>query len=546
MDYFTISGQIVDIYQRQIYPGEVTVSSGRILSIQKVDSPSSPFFIMPGFVDAHIHIESSMLVPSEFARIAVRHGTVGTVSDPHEIGNVLGILGVEFMILNGKTVPFKFYFGAPSCVPATMFETAGAIIDQNDIIELLNRPDIKYLSEMMNWPAVLHRDKLVMDKIIAAQNADKPIDGHAPGLRGEDAQRYAAAGISTDHECTTLEEALDKLAAGMKIIIREGSAARNFEALIPLMRDYSDRLMFCSDDKHPDELLTGHINQLVRKSVKSGYSLFDVLQAACINPIKHYNLDIGTLLPGDAADFILVRNLQDFDIMATYIGGQKVYDVSEGPCFSAQPCSPINQFECLPISPAQISARIPGDEFRIIVAHDGEIHTSSLWCKITRNQQGEIIASPREDILKMVVVNRYQNAPPAVAFIRGFGLQHGAIASTIAHDSHNIIAVGTDDDLIVRAINLLIEHQGGICSVNHQEELVLPLPVAGLMSTLPGEEIALRYQQLDQAAKAMGSGLRAPFMTLSFMALLVIPELKLSDKGLFDGTRFEFVNLARK
>ena len=542
MENDQIRGLVVDIHRKRIYPGILNISDGRIQSITETDEKVSPFFILPGFIDAHVHIESSMLVPSEFARLAVRHGTVATVSDPHEIANVLGVKGVEFMIENGLTVPFKFYFGAPSCVPATTFETAGATIDLDDIRYLLDQPEILYLSEMMNWPGVLHRDPVVMDKINASLQLGKPVDGHAPGLMGSDALRYVEAGISTDHECYTLQEALDKLEAGMKIIIREGSAARNFEALIPLMEKYSEHLMFCSDDKHPDELITGHINELVRESVRLGYDLFDVLRVACVNPVDHYGLQVGVMRIGDPADFVMVRDLVNFEVLETYIDGNKVFG-EHGIGFSTSEPPILNRFDCQPISMGDIQISTPGQRMRIIEALDGEIITKSSRVPAFRNSEGALISNTEEDILKIVVVNRYQNAKPAVAFIRGFGLKTGAIASTIAHDSHNLIAVGANDEAIVKCINNLIEVQGGISVVSGSEEYTLPLPVAGLMSTRPGEEIAREYKRLDLAAKQMGSTLRAPFMTLSFMALLVIPELKLSDLGLFDGRSFAFADL---
>lgn len=536
-----IAGYIVDIPTRRIFPGLIHFHEGHIDTIEEVKDHVPKRYILPGFVDAHVHVESSMLVPSEFARLAVRHGTVASVSDPHEIANVLGMKGVQFMIDNGNEVPFKFYFGAPSCVPATKYETAGAEISVDDIIELMSRDDIKYLSEMMNWPGVLQRDESVMAKIEAAQSAGKPVDGHAPGLRGEQVRKYAQAGISTDHESFSMEEAQDKLAAGMKIIIREGSAAKNFEALIPLMNDHSDELMFCSDDKHPDELVNGHIQDLVRRALRKGYDLFDVLKAACINPVMHYGLNVGSLQTGDPADFIIVDSLADLNILGTYIDGEEVfngYDV----LFSRPEVSIINQFSCDPITTEDIDIMDQSDEFSVIEAMDGQLVTGSFREKILRNEEGKMISDPNRDILKIVVVNRYKKASPSVGFIRGFGLRSGAISSTVAHDSHNIIAVGVEDQAIVQSVNRLIEEKGGICVVDHLgHEECLPLPVAGLMSVGRGEDVAERYKMLDQKAKSLGSLLSSPFMTLSFMALLVIPQLKISDRGLFDGEKFEFV-----
>ncbi len=539
-----IAGYVVDIQARKVFPGVVIVREGRIFNVREVEDHVPERYILPGFIDAHIHIESTMMIPSEFARMAVRHGTVATVSDPHEIGNVLGIEGVEYMIDNGNQVPFKFYFGAPSCVPATSFETAGAEINVSDLRTLMARPEIKYLAEMMNWPGVLNRDAVVMKKIMVAQEAGKPVDGHAPGLIGDDARRYAEAGISTDHECYSLEEALDKLEAGMKIIIREGSAARNFDALIPLMTDYSQKLMFCSDDKHPDELMTGHINELVKRSLQKGFDLFDVLLVACVNPIHHYGLDVGLLRPGDPADFIVVDQLSNLNVLATYLDGRKVYDGYDV-LFPRPKTHIVNHFSCNPISEHSIRVNGPGEEVRVIVAMDGQLMTSSEWVDVNRNEAGDLMTDIERDILKIVVVNRYNASSPAVAFIRGFGLKTGAISSTVAHDSHNIIAVGVDDASIVKSVNRLVSERGGVCAVNGEDEHCLPLPVAGLMSTEKGETIAGNYEKIDRIAKAMGSSLSAPFMTLSFMALLVIPELKLSDKGLFDGVNFELVDLLR-
>lgn len=536
----SISGQIVDIENRRIFPGRVVIENGMIARIDEL--PSAPgHFILPGFVDAHVHIESSMLVPSEFAKLAVVHGTVATVSDPHEIGNVLGVKGVEFMIENGKTVPLKFNFGAPSCVPATPFETAGAVITVEDTNFLLAKPEVKYLAEMMNWPGVLDRDDLVMDKIKVAQNHKKPVDGHAPGLQGEEAAHYIEAGISTDHECFTQEEALGKLRHGMKILIREGSAAKNFEALIPLMTDHADSLMFCSDDKHPDNLIEGHINQLVVRAVKKGFDIFDVLKAACINPARHYGLDIGLLKNGDPADFIVVADLQDFRVTETWIGGEKVAEKGKA-LFSTKPAKVINKFSCNAKKPSDFQIKISGTKVRVIEALDGQLVTKEKWVAagiLHPNTQ----TSVEHDVLKFTVVNRYGEQPPAIAFINNFGLKEGAIASSVGHDSHNLLAVGTNDEFICRAVNLLIENEGGIAAVGKGSEKILPLPVAGLMSAEDGYTVGKKYKEIDAFAKQLGSALSAPFMTLSFMALLVIPMLKLSDQGLFDGQSFNFVSI---
>ncbi len=538
-----MEGQIIDIQGRRIYPGRLTISNGRIDRIEELSNAPTQF-ILPGFIDAHVHIESSMLVPSEFAKLAVTHGTVATVSDPHEIGNVLGVAGVEFMIDNAKTVPLKFNFGAPSCVPATPFETAGAIITAEDIDYLLLKPEIKYLAEMMNWPGVLHRDALVMDKIKVAQKHGKPVDGHAPGLKGKDAANYIAAGISTDHECFTIEEAIDKLKAGMKILIREGSAAKNFEALIPLIKDHASQLMFCSDDKHPDNLIEGHINQLVVRALKKGHDLFDVLAAACINPVAHYGLDVGLLRIGDPADFIIVDSLETFAIKQTWIDGQKVAE-SNTSLFTTSPCIPINQFNCLPKKPTDFKVAIEGKKARVIEALDGQLITREAWFD-THLLHLDTQTSIEHDVLKFAVVNRYSDQQPSLGFIRNFGIKQGAIASTVGHDSHNILVVGVSDEAICEAVNLVIEQKGGVAVVGKGQKKVLPLPVAGLMAIEDGHTVGKKYQEIDLMAKALGATLSAPFMTLSFMALLVIPMLKLSDQGLFDGERFSFVPLFKE
>ncbi|REJ83560.1 MAG: adenine deaminase [Bacteroidetes bacterium] len=535
-----LSGVFVDIFSRKLRNGIFEISDGKIVSFRDDNDAIGPY-IMPGFVDAHIHIESSMLVPYEFARVALRYGTVATVSDPHEIANVMGVDGVEYMLENAKGAGLKFCFGAPSCVPATVFESAGAKLDSNEVNSLLQRDDIYYLSEMMNYPGVLFKDPEVLRKIELAKKIKKPVDGHAPGLRGDDAKNYIAAGISTDHECFTLDEALDKLSYGMKILIREGSAARNFEALHPLLKDHADMCMFCCDDKHPDELLTGHINEHVKRAVKLGYDLFDVLRVACINPVMHYGIPSGLLRPGDSADFILVEDLKNFGVLKTVINGEILFDGTEV-LLEKKKHKVINNFNAGLCSPADFELKAESTKVKTIIAYDGQLITSeeSMDCAIVN---GMACADPSKDILKIVVLNRYQAAKPSVAFIKNFGLKSGAIASSVAHDSHNIIAVGVSDEEIASSVNLLVESRGGLSLSNKTEKLVLSLPVAGLMSDLDCITAAELYSALDKKAKELGSTLRAPYMTLSFMALLVIPQLKLSDKGLFDGNTFVFADL---
>jgi len=537
---FSISGNIVDLKANTIFKGTVHVENGIISQIIKEDVKEDQY-IMPGLIDSHIHIESSMLIPSEFAKLAVVHGTVATVSDPHEIANVLGIDGVKYMIANGNKVPFKFYFGASACVPATPFETSGFQFLEDEMEELLSMKEIKYLSEMMNFPGVINRNPWEMKKIEIAKKHNKPVDGHAPGVSGEDAKKYAEAGITTDHECFTMHEALDKIAYGMKIQIREGSAAKNFEALVDLMKDHSDKVLFCSDDKHPDDLVKGHINELIIRTIKKGYKPLKVLRSVILNPIEHYGLEIGTLQLNDPADMIVVDNLNDFNIKQTYINGVLVAENGTTYIDSIPEDHP-NNFHAIPITKDALKIKPNGNKLKVIEAYDGQLVTGFL-SENFKLVDDNVVSDIENDILKMVVLNRYEKAEPAIAFIKNFNIKDGAIASSVAHDSHNIVAVGTSDEAITKAINLVIAEGGGISLVNKTDEKALPLPVAGLMSTHDGYKVANTYHILDEEVHKMGSTLRAPYMTLSFMALLVIPELKLSDKGLFDGIKFSFTNL---
>lgn len=537
---FSVSGQVVDLRAAKIFPGTIHVENGLIVAITHEKSVPNQL-IMPGLIDAHVHIESSMLIPSEFARMAVVHGTVATVSDPHEIANVLGIEGIEYMIENGKKVPFKFYFGASSCVPATGFETAGAVLGVDAMERLLSMPEIKYMAEMMNYPGVLFQDEEVMAKIAVAKKYGKPVDGHAPGLMGDDAKKYIEAGISTDHECFTMEEALDKIKHGMKIQIREGSAAKNFDALVDLLQDHPDKVLFCSDDKHPDDLERGHINLLVKRAIAKGYDPIRVLQSCILNPVDHYKLEVGLLQSGDAADFIVVNNFNEFLVKKTYVNGILVAEKGKTLIQSVEATTP-NQFSIPAVSAQKFELANHNNKIRVIEALEGQLITNTLVVDplVVDNK---IESDTQRDILKMSVINRYQQAQPAVAFIKNIGLKRGAIASTVAHDSHNLIVVGCDDESMAKAANLLVESKGGIAVVDGEKQHVLPLPVAGLMSNKDAWEVARAYEAIDQMAKEMGSTLRAPFMTLSFMALLVIPQLKLSDKGLFDGKSFSFTSL---
>jgi adenine deaminase len=537
---------LVNLFERSVNEAEVTITGGKISGIT-ITGPENRnlLYAMPGFVDAHVHVESSMLTPSQFARLAVVHGTVSTVSDPHEIGNVLGVEGVHYMIEDGKRVPFKFCFGAPSCVPATIFETAGATINADDVQKLLASEDIGYLAEVMNFPGVLHGDADMLAKIEWARHYNKPADGHAPGLRGQQAKAYAEAGLSTDHECFTYNEAREKINYGVKILIREGSAARNFEALIPLLSEFPEQIMFCSDDKHPDFLVEGHINLLVKRALDKGHNLWNVLRAASLNPIIHYKLPVGLLRENDPADFILVNNLKDFEIYQTWLDGELVAEngLSLLPDLRS---THINKFDCQRKNPEdfQCKADENASKLRIIEALEGQLITNQLL-ELIPVENGLVVPDISRDILKIAVVNRYRDSIPEIAFIRNFGLQSGAIASTVAHDSHNIIVVGCDDDSICEAVNLLIDAKGGISAVGERKNLVLELPIAGLMSDKDGYVVADEYTRIDMFVKeTLKSTLQSPYMTLSFMALLVIPSLKLSDKGLFDGDQFEFVSLS--
>jgi adenine deaminase len=537
---FSISGRVVDVVAGRIFPGRIEVSEGKILSVSPVEI-SDNHFILPGFIDAHVHIESSMLVPSEFARLSVVHGTTAAVSDPHEIANVLGMEGVDFMINNGSLTPFKFYFGAPSCVPATGFESSGAVINASQIDKLLQRDEICYLSEMMNFPGVIFGDKEVHQKIAFAKKHKKPVDGHAPGLDGDSIKKYAEAGISTDHECTTLNEAIDKINAGMQILIREGSAARNFESLVPLLTLYPGKVMFCSDDKHPDDLVSGHINQLIKRALSAGYDTMSVIRACTLNPVLHYKLSSGLLQPGDPADIVIVDNMADFNVQKTFINGIQVASQGKSLLNSYKSELP-NRFCAHPVTVSDIEVTAGEGKMKVIMAFDGSLVTEKFLTDPLLSD-GKVVSDITDDILKITVINRYEPSKPAVSFIRGFGLKHGAIASTVAHDSHNIICVGTNDADMVSVINCLTEHKGGIAVSDGQNIDMLPLPVAGLMTGIDGYEVAAMYENINRKAIALGGQLSAPFMTLSFMALLVIPALKLSDKGLFDGIKFSFTQL---
>jgi adenine deaminase len=535
----TIQGQLVDVHLREIYPAEIEIKEGKIFSVERrVASPGT--FILPGLIDSHIHIESSMITPGAFAQIAVKHGTVGVVSDPHEIANVLGIEGVKFMINDGEKVPFKFWFGAPSCVPATEFETSGAVISATDIEELLNDPKINYLSEMMNFPGVINNNIEVINKINIAKRHNKPIDGHAPGITGVQLKKYVSAGISTDHECSTLKEAVEKISLGMKILIREGSAARNLDTLQELINSHPESIMLCSDDIHPEMLVKRHINKIIAVLIERGFNIFDVVRAATINPVNHYNLDAGLLREGDNADLIVVDSLSGMNVIETWINGDKVFSNGEV-MFKYPGAKQVNNFNCSLIEMDNLVIELKKDKMRVIRAFDGELITSEMIVDIRPGRY--VSTDTKNDILKIVVKDRYNDTPPAIGYISGFGLKSGAFASSIAHDSHNIIAIGVNDFDIVEAVNEVIRCKGGLAVADDDELDSMELKIGGIMSDKSCQDIAEGYEFLSKRVKELGCELSAPFMTLSFMALLVIPELKIGDKGLFNVNDFKLTSL---
>ncbi|MCD6565772.1 MAG: adenine deaminase [Bacteroidales bacterium] len=537
---YLLFGKLVDPVNKKILDACISVENEKIVKIEPARKKCEKY-ILPGFIDSHVHIESSMLTPGEFARLAVRHGTIATMSDPHEIANVCGEEGLKYMIEDGKKVPLKFHFGVPSCVPATDFETSGATLNADKVKKLLKREDYFFLSEMMNYPGVIHDDAEVWRKIKSAIKLNKPIDGHAPGIKGEDLKKYAGANITTDHESATIDEAIEKIKNGIKIQIREGSAAKNFNALYPLITKHPEKVMLCTDDCHPDDLVKGHINLLVKRGLKKGIDLFDLMTVACVNPVRHYNLNIGLLQTGDPADFIIVDDLENLNVLETYINGEKVYGNGKI-LFKYKAGKPVNNFKREEIAGNDLLVKDKGGNIRIIKCFDGQLFTSSIVVR-PNTGNGQIISDIKKDYLKLVVVNRYNNSKPAIGFIHGIGFKDGAVAQSIAHDSHNVIAVGTNDEDLLRVINKVISLKGGIAISEKGNIHQLPLEIAGLMSSESGEKIAAGYAALNELAKSLGSSFKSPLMTLSFMALLVIPELKLSDKGLFDVNAFSHVSL---
>jgi len=527
----------VDVERGEVYPGEVVFEAGRIKEVRRRRASYSRY-LLPALVDAHIHIESSMLTPSRFAEVAVAHGTVAVVADPHEIANVLGVAGVEYMLRDASQVPLKFYFTAPSCVPAAPFESAGARLGAEEVAALLARDEVVALGEVMNFPGVVAGEPEVMAKLSAARRLGKPIDGHCPGLRGEALRRYVEAGISTEHECTSLEEAEEKAELGMKIMLREGSSARNLKALAR----FRGEAFLVSDDLHASDLLRGHVNRLLRRAVEEGIDELEAVRMVSLYPARHYRLNVGLLRPGDPADVVVVSDLRSFSCEECYIEGKLVARRGRT-LFEASPPEGENTVRASLKSPEdfRVRAKKARPKVRVMVLIPGEIVTRE---EVVELPGREIEAVPERDILKLAVVERYGGERVGVALVKGFGMRRGAIAASIAHDSHNIIAVGAGDEELAEAVNQVIRMHGGIAVVAGGEvRASLALPIAGLMSPLSAGEVAAALERVNSAARELGCSLEAPVMALSFLALPVIPKLKLTPRGLFDAERFEFVEL---
>jgi len=544
-----ICGKIVQPHKKKIFNGCIYIENKTIIKIESVDEEFDNY-IIPGFIDSHVHIESSMLTPEKFGELAVKNGTVAVVADPHEIANVLGKEGVEFMINSSKKTPLKIFFMAPSCVPATDFETSGSKLTFKDIEFLYNKykEEIIGLAEVMNYPGVLNNDKEIIEKINISKRYNKKIDGHAPNLRSDNLKKYISYNIDTDHECSTIDEALEKINYGMKIQIREGSAAKDFESLHYLIEMFPNKIMFCTDDSHPNDLINiGHINKIVKQSKKYNHNIFNILNASSVNAINHYKIPVGYLEVKQPADFIIVNNLDEFDILQTYIDGELVYDKNAN--FQVNKAliqHNINKFYAKKIKPEDLIINCNNNSpltLNVIEAFDGSLITKKIVEKLDCSNN-QVKSSTNKDILKIVVYNRYdENSKPTIGFIKGFKIKEGAIASTVAHDSHNIIAVGSADEYILKAINKIVEMKGGLVAVSNTKIEYLKLEIAGLMTNLDGSLVSDKYLKIDNLAKEIGCKFHSPFMTLSFMALLVLPELKISDKGLFDSNNFKFIKL---
>ncbi|MCF8357528.1 MAG: adenine deaminase [Prolixibacteraceae bacterium] len=535
-----IEGNIVDVVKREIFKGRIFFENN-ISKIERIEYVNDTNFILPGFIDAHLHIESTMLTPVEYSKIALKHGVIAAITDPHEIANVCGIDGINYMIDNAKKTPMKIYFGAPSCVPATPFENNGAIISAKEIEALFKSKKCFQLSEMMNFPGVINDDKDVWEKIKVAKKYNRKIDGHAPLLSGEGLKKYIEAGISTDHETTKLDEALEKIKDGMKIILRNSSASRDFLHLISLIETHPNKTMMCTDDCHPDDLEKGYINEMVKTAIEKGYNVFDVISIASKNAKDHYGTETGLLQLYDPADFIVIDNFKNFNIKKVFVNG--IEQLNEDPIKKQNPKNEIiNNFHQNKIFLNDVRFPSKNKKINAIRIIEDSIITKKEKYQIKENVE-YFESETEDDILKIVIVNRYKKAKPTVGFVNGFNLKKGAIGSSVAHDSHNIVVIGVSDKEICKAISSIQESKGGLVAVNGNETHLLPLPIGGIMSDKSCEEVSRQYKSLNNIAKEMGCKIHAPFMTLSFMSLLVIPEIKIGDMGLFDVNKFSFINV---
>jgi adenine deaminase len=537
-DRTVIEGNLVDVVREAVFPARIETSHGIITLIERVDKEFRDFLV-PGLIDAHIHIESSLLSPSRFAEAAVPHGTTAVIADPHEIANVLGLEGIDYMVRDAAAVPLRFYFTAPSCVPATPFETSGAVLGPREVEKLLERDNFIALGELMNYPGAIRGDPDVIAKIDVARRLRKPVDGHCPLLSGEPLRAYVGLGISTDHECTTAAEALEKHALGMRVMVREGSVSKDLEALAPFARDHE--FLLVSDDLLLPDLLRGHLDRSLAAAVSLGIDPFRALRAATINPARHYGLPLGLLEAGRMADIVRVADLGSFRILEVYIGGRRAAGQGR-PTFVARPEPLPGRLSVRERSPRDFAVRAsgPSAKVRSIGLVKDSLLTQSLKATLSV-EDGLVMPDADRDILRIAVVNRYRDAPVANGFVTGFGLKDGAIAGSVAHDSHNIIAVGAGAGDVADAVNRVIREGGGFSACASGRGAILPLPVAGLMSAEPAAAVGETLDRLHAMAEAQGSTIPRPFMAMSFLSLLVIPSLKIGDRGLFDVDAFRFV-----
>lgn len=533
-----IEGNIVDVLTGEIFPGRIGHEGGVITSVERTPGPFRSFLV-PGFIDCHVHIDSSLLCPSRFAEAAVPHGTTAVVTDPHEIANVLGVPGIAWMREDAACAPFRVFFTAPSCVPATPFETSGATLGPAEVEKLLAEDDVVALGEVMNYHGAIARDPDVMAKIRAARVSGKPIDGHGPLLAGNALREYLSLGISTDHECTGAAEAFEKHDLGMRILVRDGSAAKNLAALAPFARMHE--FLLVTDDILASDLLAGHLDTRLATAVSLGVEPLHALRAATIRPAEHYRLPLGAMAKGRKADAVRVADLSSFAVEEVYIGGTLVA-AGGAAAFAPRPVPMPGAIRIAPKGADDFALPASGRsaKVRVIRVIPDEIVTGSETADL-RVEHGRVVPDAGRDVLLISVVNRYREAPVASGFVSGFGLKTGAIASSVAHDSHNIIAVGTNPGDMAAAVGAIVRESGGLAACGGGSATVLPLPLAGLMSGDPPRDVHERLERLHAAACGMGCVLPRPFMTLSFLSLLVIPRLKIGDRGLFDADAFRFV-----